>query len=125
MIEELRLFFAVILGAAGSGIPLWYKMRQLSLKLRSDEGQVTNKERINAEAEWKRIIEFRDAEMVRLRERDDQQERQLKDLWEKHIQCQRSEATLGERVKSNEERIKSLEEKILDLLKVSITPKGI
>lgn len=123
VLDELKLFLGIIIGAASSGLPLWYKMRQMSLKLRSDEGKISSKERINAEAEWKRIIEFRDSELVRLRERDDQQERQLNDLWDKHIQCQRSEAAQGERIKANEERIKSLEERVLELLKVAVTNK--
>lgn len=121
MIEEFKLFISVILGAAASGIPMYIQIRKMNLKFKADENKISSKERINAEGEWKRIIEFRDAELVRLRERDDQQERQLNDLWDKHIQCQRSEAAQAERIKANEERIKSLEERVLELLKVAVT----
>ncbi len=120
MLEELKLFLAIIIGAASSGLPLYYKLRQMGLKFKTEENKISSKERINAEAEWKRIIEFRDAELVRLRERDDQQERQLNDLWDKHIQCQRSEAAQAERIKSLEEKTKSLEERVLELLKVAV-----
>lgn len=130
MLEELKLLLAILIGAAGSGIPLYAQLRKLNLKFKTEENKISSKERINSEAEWKRIIEFRDAELVRLRERDDQQERQLNDLWEKHIACQRSEAAQGERIRSNEERIKyseekirGLEEKLVDLLKVTVTAK--
>lgn len=119
-LDVIKYTISIVIGAASSGIPMWFQMRKLGQKLREGDNKITNKERINAEAEWKRIIEFRDAELVHLRERDDQQERQLNDLWEKHIQCQRSEAAQGERIKANEERIKSLEERVLELLKLAV-----
>ncbi len=132
MLEEVRLFLAVLTGAAASGIPLWFKMRSLSLKLRSDENKVTNKEKINSEAEWKRIIEFRDAEMIRLRERDDQQERQLAELRQQNVNCQKNEAAQAEKIRANEERAKSnaeqidrLDTKVMKLMELVITQKVI
>ncbi len=125
MLDDLKILIGIVIGAASSGIPLWFKIRSLGQKLRTEDNKISSKERINAEAEWKRIIEFRDAELVRLRERDDQQERQLNDLWDKHIQCQRSEAAQGERIKANEERIISLEARVLELLKLAVAkPTG-
>lgn len=131
MIEEIRLIIAIILGAFSTGLPLYLQIRKMNLRFKADENKITSKERINSEAEWKRIIEFRDAELVRLRERDDQQERQLNDLWDKHIQCQRNEAAQAERIRANEERakanedqIKVLNEKILELMKLLIPQKA-
>lgn len=121
MLDSIQILISIIMGAFASGIPMYLQIRKMNLKFKADENKLTSKERINAEGEWKRIIEFRDAELVRLRERDDQQERQLNDLWDKHIQCQRSEAAQAERIKANEERIKSLEERVLELLKVAVT----
>src|SRR5688572_27597270 len=114
-LELLKTVLSILAGAAASGVPLWYKVRSLSqklqeggIKLRGQEAkadqkaelareEVDQQKKINSEAEWKRIIEFRDAELTRLRERDDQQERQLLELWNKHIECQRNEAAQGEK----------------------------
>lgn len=106
------------------------KLREGDIGLKDKESKSAQKDKINTEAEWKRIIEFRDAELVRLRERDDQQERQITSLWEKHIQCEKTEAAQSqkiiaqnEKIASNEGRIRNLEQRIDDLLKALIAHK--
>lgn len=146
LLEFGKTVVYVMLGAAATGIPLYRKLRKIqievgdgNLRLRGKEAKLTREDelehekieqqkKINAEAEWKRIIEFRDAELVRLRERDDQQERQLKELWDRHIECQRSEAAQGERIKSqdiriaaSETRIQTMEKQLAELLTAVIT----
>lgn len=122
-IEVFKALVSAAVGAVASGVPLWYQIRKLNNRLKTEDNKITQREKINAEAEWKRIIEFRDAELVRLRERDDQQEKQIDDLWEKHVQCQRSEAAQAERIKANEERIKSLEDKLSLFMTSALAPK--
>lgn len=137
-LEFLKTLSTILLGAAASGIPLWFKVRSLNQKIKSGDQEIESgdikiqqqrtkavqQDKINSEAEWKRIIEFRDAELVRLRERDDQQERQITTLWEKHVACERNEAAQGEKIiaqdekiKASEERIKSLENRLDEMLK--------
>lgn len=133
-LEFLKVFLGIVIGAASAGIPLWIKIKRVQqqlqggdIKLHEQAAKAANKDKINTEAEWKRIIEFRDAELVRLRERDDQQERQITELWNKNIECQRSEAAQGakieaqnDKIRSNEERIRHLETRMDELLKVLI-----
>jgi hypothetical protein len=134
-LEFLKYLLSILLGAAATGIPLWYKIRQINLKMaeggikiegqklkldRKDEEareELDQQKKINAEAEWKRIIEFRDAELVRLRERDDQQERQLMELWNKHIECQRNESAQAEKIKGQDARIEANEKQIAAMQK--------
>lgn len=144
-LDFVKQVITLLLGAVATGIPLWFRIKRLEqklkegdqalksgdIKLRVEETRAVHKDKINTEAEWKRIIEFRDAELVRLRERDDQQERQITVLWDKHVECQRSEAAQAEKIKaqndkitSNEERIKTMETRLDELLKALITQKA-
>jgi len=148
-LEFFKILVSIILGGAATGIPLWYKLRSLNLKIQEGgikiEGQklkldrkdeesreeLDQQKKINAEAEWKRIIEFRDAELVRLRERDDQQERQLMELWNKHIECQRTESAQaekikgqGERIEANEKQIAAMQKQLGDLLAALIAQQN-
>lgn len=115
--EFYQTTLTMIIGAIGSAIPLYFKIRSMSLsnkekehKLVEIKHQLATKVNIDHEAEWKRIIEYRDQELVRLRDRDDQQDKALKDLYEKHIECKRNEAQQAQRINYLEERIKRLEE---------------
>ena len=115
--EFYQAAITLILGAIASGIPLYFKIRTMSLSQKEKEQkfleikhQLETKINIDHEAEWKRIIEFRDQELVRLRDRDDQQDKALKDLYEKHIECKRNEAQQAQRINYLDERIKRLEE---------------
>lgn len=134
-LELFKILISVLIGAAAAGIPLWRKIRKINLeigegniKLHGQQAKMDRKDeeareeldqakKINSEAEWKRIIEFRDAELVRLRERDDQQERQLMELWKQHIECQRNEAAQGEKIKGQDSRIKANEDQIAAMQK--------
>lgn len=152
-LDFLKYFISILVGAASAGVPLYLqlakfkqelreqkqkleeqqkehdqKLKEGDISLKDKEAKVVQKDKINTEAEWKRIIEFRDAELVRLRERDDQQERQINTLWEKHIACEKTEAAQAERIKAqnekieaNQARITTMETRLDELLKALIT----
>lgn len=117
MDEGLKFVLSALSGALTVGFPLWYKIRKaqqkladsgidirakdekLELEQRTKEHAFDVQGKIDSEAEWKRILEYRDAELVRLRDRDEQQEKKLQDLYDKHVSCQRNEAAQAERIK--------------------------
>ena len=115
--EFYQAVVTMIIGAIGSAIPFYFKIRSMSLAYKEKEHkflevshQLNTKMNIDHEAEWKRIIEYRDQELVRLRDRDDQQDKALKDLYEKHIECKRNEAQQAQKINYLDERVKRLEE---------------
>jgi chromosome segregation ATPase len=103
-----------LIGALASGIPLYIKLRKANLVFKKSEIELNESKKINTEAEWKRILEYRDAELVQLRARDEAQEKQIRDLYEKHTQCETDKARNDEKIKANDEKIKSLEAKLED-----------
>ena len=113
MEEWLKFLLSALGGASTVGFPLWWKIRKAQQKLqagdqdlRKGDVDVQTKEhqlkvstQIDSEAEWKRIIEFREADLVRLRDKDEQQEKRINDLYDKHVACQKNEAAQAEQIK--------------------------
>lgn len=137
MLEQLiQLVVPGLVGAAGSGIPLYISLRkanaeiktaQVKLDVEIEKQRNTNQQevRINTEAEWKRVIEEKDKELVRLRAKDDEQEKKIDDLLNKHIECQKSEArnevkliNFETNAKEQARQIKALTTKLLQLDKI-------
>lgn len=122
MEEWVKLLASAIGGAGTASVLLWYKFKSYQQRLKEkdqllNQQQQTNdlvtqskehdlrvKGQIDSEAEWMRIIQYRDNELIRLRDKDEQQEKKISDLYEKHLGCQKSEAAQGERIKMLEER---------------------
>lgn len=111
-----------MLGAMGTGIPLWIVYRKgkveiegmkAALQEKQDEG--ANRKQINAENEWRRILDFKEQQLQSLIERDNAQQKELDALQEQHVECLKSEARNSERIKMNEERVRMLEAMILEL----------
>lgn len=111
--DWIQTLIAAVMGAAGSGIPLWIKLRNANIGIRKKEAEldleITKKkaeqdqtDKINTEGEWKRILEYRDAELQTLRARDEAQDKQIKDLYDKHIDCEKERAR-------NEAKIEAIE----------------
>lgn len=107
-----KVIVAGLLGSIATAIPLWFQIRKLNRRFKTEDSKQESKERINHEAEWKRIIEFRDAEMTRLRERDDQQEKKITELYAMNLECQKSEARSTERISNLEKQNALLTEKL-------------
>lgn len=137
MLEQLlSQFIPGIIGAAGSGLPLYIALRKALADLRDSKAKLdveldrqkadnTNAQKINTEAEWKRVIDEKNAELIRLRAKDDEQENKLTDLMNKHIECQKNEArndeklkNFGETTKEQTRQIKALTTKLLQLDKL-------
>lgn len=113
---------AIAIGASAVGIPLYAKIRKLGQDIKlgqvevdSKEADVVRKEQLNAAEEFQRIIKFRDDEIKRLMERDEQQERKIQELYDKHLDCAKNEARQDERSKMNTEKILALERKVMML----------
>lgn len=116
----LQWIIAIGIGASAVGIPLYAKIRRLvqdiklgAIEVDSKAADVNAKEQINAAAEFQRIIKFRDDEIKRLMERDEQQERKIQELYDRHLECARNEARQDERSKMNTEKISTLERKVM------------
>lgn len=134
--QFLNQIVPAIVGAAGSGIPLYLTLRKTLAELRDSKAKLdvelerqkndnNNAQKINTEAEWKRVIDEKNAELIRLRAKDDEQELKLGDLMNKHIECQKTEARNDERLKNYEKttgeqskQIKALTTKLLQLDKI-------
>ncbi len=129
-------FIPAVIGAAGSGIPLYLTLRKALAELRDSKARLdvelqrqtnenANAQKINTEGEWKRVIDEKNVELTRLRAKDDEQENKLADLLNKHIECQKTEARNDERLKNYGEttreqtrQIKALTTKLLQLDKL-------
>lgn len=125
-----------IIGAASTGVPLWIQLRKAFAEIRQTTAnadldikkkakELSNADKINAEAEWRRVIDEKDKELVRLRAKDDEQEVKIENLLNRHIECKQNEARQDERAKYYERRsdeqgreIKALMSKILQLEKL-------
>lgn len=137
MLEQImNLVIPGLVGAAGSGIPLFIQLRKANSEIKTAQAQLEvqlekqrntnqNDARINIEAEWKRVIDEKNAELVRLRAKDDEQETKLTDLMNKHIECQKSEARNEVKLsnfettsKEQARQIKALTTKLLQLDKI-------
>lgn len=122
-----------IIGAAAAGIPLWIMLRRLNVELKAKNNELDNQQReadlvldtkehdlekqihIDKEAEWKRIIDERNEEIKRLRERDDAQEAKLHTLFEKSVACEKNEARHEVMIKMGDAKIATLEEVVKEL----------
>lgn len=116
MDEVLKWLLSALSGALTVGLPLWWKFRKAQQKLeagaqelkkgdvdvQSKEHQLRVITQIDSEAEWKRIIEYRETELVRLRDKDEQQEKRINDLYDKHLACQKTEAAQAQQIKTLE-----------------------
>lgn len=122
----VQTLVTVVGGAAMSGVPLWIQLRKArvdanksetdnELSARSKENEIEAANKISVEAEWKRLLDFRQTELLRLQARDNEQEAKIVQLQSQHMECEKKEARNDERIKMNEERIRSLEEKIFEL----------
>lgn len=111
--DWIQTLISLAIGAVGGALPLYFKLKnfqtkiskqvadnELEIEKKRAEHQKSNK--IDTEAEWKRILEYRDAELTTLRARDEAQDRQIKDLFDKHVDCEKDKAR-------NEARIEALE----------------
>lgn len=110
-------FLSGLIGAAATGIPLWRQIKKIKAESAKDAQKLDAKQVdidekkakveidleqlqiINKEAEWKRIIDLQSTELIRLRDRDDAQEKQLLDLYGRFIEAQKSEARKDEQIK--------------------------
>lgn len=133
MEQVVGYILSAIVGAFSSAIPVWITLRkanadikkqnaELLLVLRKGDADLIQEGKINTEAEWKRVIDEKERELVRLRSKDDEQEVKLTDLLNRHIECKQNEARQDERSKNLTERcdrqdgeIKALTNKILQL----------
>lgn len=128
--DWLQTLVSGLLGAATTGIPLWIKLRNANIGFKKKEAeldiQIDKKKaeqvkinKIDTEAEWKRILEARNEELSTLRARDDVQEGQIKDLYQKHMECEkdkaRNEAKLEAMERYYKERIDRLEVELREL----------
>lgn len=115
--EVVLNFISGLIGAAVTGVPLWRQIKKIKAESAKDAQKLGNRQVeidekkaqadidigqqniINKEAEWKRIIDRQDTELLRLRDRDDAQEKQLMDLFGRFIEAQKSEARKDEQIK--------------------------
>lgn len=116
MWEQLfQVAIPAIVSAAAVGVPLYMQVRKLNDELRQSKAnaelevkkkaqEITETDKINVEASWKRIIGEKDAELIRLRSKDDEQELKIGDLLTRHIECKQNEARQDERAKFFEKR---------------------
>lgn len=118
----LQWAIAIAIGASAVGIPLYAKIQKLSqdiklglVEIDSKEADVAAKEQMNAATEFQRIIKYRDDEIKRLTERDEQQEHKIQELYDRHLECARNEARQDERSKMSAEKITTLERKVMML----------
>lgn len=113
-----------------AGIPLYIKLRnalfqldkkraELDLALKAQSQEQAKAVKIDSEAEWKRILESREAEIASLRARDELQDKQIRDLYDKHLDCEKERARNEERIKAvekhSDDKIKFLQDQIQDL----------
>ena len=142
MIETIAtVLIPVLVTAAVTLATMWRKNRvlkhQLSaanteIQLRTQSGQLAIEQtrQINTEGEWKRIIEEKDRTIIKkdeeiahlksekereitlLRATDEQQELKIKDLFEKHADCQKNEARTSEKLKTSERDRKDLRRQV-------------
>ncbi len=80
------------------------KDNKTAFDINVSEIELHNRQGISRDAEFANILKFRDAETQRLRDRDEQQEKQLRDLWDKYIAVLDREARCDERLKILETR---------------------
>ena len=124
--ETWQVLLSSGMGALASGIPLYIKLRSALTKIKSgehsletkiltDEHDLDKQKQIDSEAEWKRILEFRDLELQRLRDRDEQQERQLTELRTQNLDCVKRDAKNEERILHQGNEIQFLKQEILEL----------
>jgi chromosome segregation ATPase len=121
----LETLISAAVGAATAGIPLYFKFRsaiaairkkeheqaleiqqkseELNIQLQTKKNEQSKLHKIDTEAEWKRIIEARNEELASLRVRDDNQEKQILDLYNKHLKCEVDKA----RTEANYEAMKA------------------
>jgi len=122
----IQTIVSIVGGAATSGIPLYIMLRKAridatkteddnALSNRSRENEIEAANKISVEAEWKRLLDFRQTELLRLQARDNEQEAKIVALQAQHMECQVKEARNDERIKMNEERIRTLEAMIFEL----------
>jgi len=118
--SEVQMILSALIGALTAGIPLYAKIRSINLqfkkdglKVDADAVKLQEKQSINKEAEWKRILDERAAAEAKLRERDDEQERKISDLLSRFIESERSGAAKDERIKMLGERIDFLTKLLL------------
>jgi rubrerythrin len=139
IMEVLQYLLTAFGGAAVSGVPLYALLRKIRsdaaearLKLEEKQAvidaqaakdqqaieekqvQIDAAKQINTEAEWKRIIEFRDAEVTRLRDRDNSQEKQILDIYNRLIESQRNEARKEEKLQGLEKQVERLTQILLN-----------
>lgn len=95
------------------------KRAELDLALKAQVQEQSKTTKIDAEAEWKRILESRESEIAALRARDELQDKQIRDLYDKHLDCEKERARNEERIKAvekhSDDKIKSLQDQIQDL----------
>lgn len=111
----IEVFASIIGGAVTSGVPLIIMLRKANMDLAKEKMSIDVANKINLEAEWKRLLDLRTDEITRLNKRDDEQQKEISSLQSQHAECQKSDARNSERIKMNEERIKWLEETIIGL----------
>lgn len=125
--DWIQALISALGGAATVGVPLWIKLRNANVGIKKREAEldieITKKKaeqdetnKINTEGEWKRILQYRDAELQTLRSRDEAQDKQISDLYNKHIDCEKERAR-------NEAKIEALEKHYgnqIDTLKAEI-----
>lgn len=105
---------SAIMGAAISGFPLYRQLRNLKMADARNQAKLTQQEKINVEAEWKRILEERAKEETRLRARDDEQDRQIKDLLDRFIKAETSRAAGEERIRMLNDQVRQLMELLIN-----------
>lgn len=133
MDQAFACVLSAVVGAFVSAVPVWITLKRTNAELKKQHGEtllllkkgeqsLALEGKINTEAEWKRVIDEKDKELVRLRSKDDEQEGKLTDLLNRHIECKQNEARQDERSKNLSERcdrqdgdIKALTNKILHL----------
>lgn len=145
--QIFQIALPAITGALAVGIPLWIQLRkafaeisqgkataelqakernsQIELEAKKKAQEMTQNDKINVEAEWKRVLNEKDTELVKLRAKDDEQEAKIDNLLTRHIECKQNEARQDERAKFYEKRseeqgreIKALTSKIGQLEKL-------
>lgn len=125
-----------LIGALVSGVPLYIQIRRVNAEIKTQAGQsfldqreksqsIDRQAKIDVEAEWKRMLDEKDKDIVRLRLKDDEQEAKIGDLLNRHIECKQNEARQDERAKFHEKRseeqgreVRALTNKVLQLEKL-------